>query len=63
VPTAPALTPEQRRAATEPARIGARFFYAESRVRKIAATDPPLTRAQLIELAEILLAAAGDPDA
>ena len=62
MPTVRTLTPEQRRAATEPARIGARFFYAESRVRKIADTDPPLTRAQLLELAQILLSAAGDGD-
>lgn len=56
-------TRAERLAATEPARTAARFWYAKARVRKIIDTDPPLSRDQFIELANDLLAAAGDPDA
>jgi hypothetical protein len=48
-------TPEQRRKATEPARLAARFKYAQDRVRRIVATWPPLTPEQKAELAVLLL--------
>ena len=55
-------TPEQRREATEPGRLAARFKFAKNRVAKIADGEPPLSRSQLTELAGILIAAAGDGD-
>jgi hypothetical protein len=47
-------TPEERRKATEPARLESRFRYAQDRVRKIVAAWPPLTPEQKSELAAIL---------
>jgi len=62
VPTVRNLaTYEERLALTEPGRIGARFKHAKTRVTKIADGAPALSRSQLVELAEILLTAAGDP--
>ncbi len=56
-------THQERVAATEYARTGARFKFARDRITKIADGTPPFSRAQLTELAGILLSAAGDDDA
>jgi hypothetical protein len=48
-------TPEERREATEPARLAARFRYAQDRARRIVAAWPPLTPEQKAELAVIIL--------
>ena len=47
-------TPEERRAATEPARRAARFKFAEERIRQIVNTAPPLTAEQRERLALLL---------
>jgi hypothetical protein len=49
-------TPQERREATEPARLASRFRYAQDRVRKIVDAAPPLTAEQRSRLAVILLA-------
>jgi hypothetical protein len=54
-------TSEERREATEPARLAARFKYAEDRIRKIVDAAPPLTAAQRERLA-LLLRPGGDAD-
>jgi hypothetical protein len=53
-------TPEQRRKATEPARLESRYRYAQDRVRKIVAAWPPLTPEQKSALAVIILSGGGD---
>jgi len=56
-------THEERVDATLPARAAARFRFARNRVVKIADGTPAFSRSQYVELAEIFLSAAGDPDA
>jgi hypothetical protein len=51
-------TPEQWLQATENARRAARYRFAQQRIDKIAAGDPPLTAEQRTELARRLTAGA-----
>ncbi len=52
-------TPAEIAEATEHARRASRFKFAEDRIRKIIDAAPPLTAAQLDQLA-LLLTAPGD---
>jgi hypothetical protein len=56
-------TPEERRAATEPARLASRFSFAQDRIKRIVDGWPPLTETQKAKLACILLTPAGGDDA
>lgn len=47
-------TPEERREATEPAPLAARYKYAEDRIQRIVDGMPPLTDEQLSRLAAII---------
>jgi len=62
VPRVADLPPgEERRAFTEPARLAARFKFAEDRIKRLVDTAPPFTAEQKAALACILLAAGDDP--